>query len=484
MIKSGKELLSLVSVIANEKQIEKELVFESLENSLATALKKDYGKISLKVVINRDNGKLVVFQHQEVVADINWEDESQIKLSEAKKNDASKKIGDVIINQLPEKNMSRVTAQVFRQVVKQNLRNAERKTSEEHYSKEVGNLFMVTIKKFLKNDILVTLPDETEGVIPSSEQNGEKFRIGSKTLAVLERIETYKGHQLVFSKNSDNYLKGVLAKEIPAIGEENIEVIAIARNKGKRAKVVVRSLIAHVDEMRECIGSKGIRAKQVSELMNGEQIDFVSYSKDFGTYVSNLLNPLVVESVLIDESKNRTSIIVSEDSYSKYNNLLKANYSLITQILKDELKSDIWIVTAEEFEADRDEEDSKMIAIFEEELNVDTDLAMALIEEGFQDLEAIAYSPIQELLNIEGFDEELAQTLQRSALESLSKLEKNDLMDLKNVNSLILKSLQDNGIKDRESLAELAVDELLELVHMSEDEAKKLIMEAREIWFS
>src|SRR5690606_4659414 len=133
---------------------------------------------------------------------------------------------------------------------------------------------MVTIKKFLKNDILVTLSDETEGIIPASEQNGEKFRIGSKTLAVLERIETYKGHQLVFSKNSDNYLRGVLSKEIPAIGEENIEVMAIARNKGKRAKVVVRSLIAHVDEMRECIGSKGIRAKQVSELMNGEQVDF------------------------------------------------------------------------------------------------------------------------------------------------------------------------------------------------------------------
>lgn len=483
MIKSGKELLSLVSVIANEKQIEKELVFESLENSLATALKKDYGKVSLKVVINRDNGKLVVFQHQEVVADMDWEDESQIKLSEAKKIDSNKKIGDVIVNQLPEKNMSRVTAQVFKQVIKQNLRTAERKTSEENYSKEVGNLFMVTIKKFLKNDILVTLPDETEGIIPASEQNGEKFRIGSKTLAVLERIETYKGHQLVFSKNSDNYLRGVLSKEIPAIGEENIEVMAIARNKGKRAKVVVRSLIAHVDEMRECIGSKGIRAKQVSELMNGEQVDFVSYSKDFGTYVSNLLNPLVVESILIDESKNRISIIVSEESYSKYNNLLKNNYSLIVKILKDELKSDILIVTAEEFAAERDEEDSKMIAIFEDELNVDTDLAMVLIEEGFQDLEAIAYSPIQELLNIEGFDEELAETLQKSALESLSKLEKNDLMDLKNVNSLILKSLQDNGIKDRESLAELAVDELLELVQMSEDDAKKLIMEAREIWF-
>lgn len=483
MIKSGKELLSLVSVIANEKQIDKELVFESLENSLAVALKKDYGKVNLKVVINRDNGKLAVFQHQEVVADMDWQDDSQIKLSEVKKIDTSKTIGDVIINQLPEKNMSRVTAQVFRQVVKNNLRNAERKTSEEHYSKEIGHLFMVTIKKFLKNDILVTLPDETEGVIPSSEHNGEKLRIGSKTLAVLERIETYKGHQLVFSKNSDNYLKGVLAKEIPAIGEENIAIMAIARNRGKRAKVVVRSLIAHIDEMRECIGSKGIRAKQVSELMNGEQIDFVSYNKDFGTYVSNLLYPLVVESILIDESKNKTSIIVSDDSYDKYNNLLKSNYSLISDILREDTKSEISIVPAEEFGVERDEEDSKMIAIFEEELNVDTDLAMALIQEGFQDLEAIAYSPIEELLNIEGFDEELAQTLQRSALESLSKLEKNDLMELKNVNSLILKSLQDNGINNREALAELAVDELLELVQMTENDAKKLIMEAREIWF-
>lgn len=480
MIKSGKELLTVINVIANEKQISKELVIESLSNSLATSLKKDYGKIPLKVTINPETGLVSIFQTQKIVADKDWLEEEDIGLTEARKINSKYEVGDVIETELPEKDFSRVNAQVFKQVIRQNFKQAERKTSEEHYAKEIGKIFLVTVKKFLKNDVIVALNDENEGVIPYEELNGEKLRVGSKILAVLEKIETYKGHQLIFSKKSDAYVLGILLKEIPAIGEENIEVVNMARIKGKRAKIVVKSLIAHMDVMRECIGPKGTRVKQVVEFLNGEQIDFVAYDKDLGRYIENLMSPITVEKAVIDESRDRMSIVVSEAEFNKYKSLVNTNQILVSKILNLEVQ----IVTDELFNEERDKSDAQLTKLFVEELNVDEDLAMILIEEGFQDIESIAYSPINVLLGIEGFDEELVQELKSAANASLEQLNENDLMTLKNMNSKVFKELSDKNVLSRESLADLSTDELMELVDVTEEQAKNLIMEAREIWFA
>ena len=233
---NGKEIVSVVNLIANEKQINKELVFESLESSLAVSLRKDYGKTSLKVKLDRVNGNMTVESHQLVVADVDYQDDNQIKFSEARKQKSDVSLGDFIVTQLPAKDLSRVNAQVFKQVMKQNFKQAERKGAEEHYKDLIGNIYYATVKKIMKNDALIVIDEDVEGLLPLNDTNGYHLKAGSKVKVVLERIEDQKSHQLIFSRSSDLYLKAVLTKEIPAIGDENIDIVAIARIKGKRSK--------------------------------------------------------------------------------------------------------------------------------------------------------------------------------------------------------------------------------------------------------
>lgn len=474
---SGKEMLSLVDVISHERQVDKELIFEALENSLSTSLKKDYGKSPLRVEINRSNGTFSAFKVREVVADVDWMDESQVRLSEALKLDPKNHVGSIIETKLDVKDLSRVNAQVFKQLIRQNIKQAERKTSQEHYSKEIGNLFLVTIKKFIKNDVIVTLPDETDAVIPASETNGMRFKLGAKTYAVLEKIESYKGNQLIFSKNSEQYIRAILKKEIPAISEENVAIIAVGRVHNKKTKVVVKPLVAHVDAIRECVGPKGTRVKQVIEHLNGEHVEFALYDKELGNYIFNLLAPINVEKVVIDEKDKVTTVIISDEDYNRSKKHLAATTEVIEQILN----TDVYIMTEEQFSSQRSEDDDKIIKIFIEHLNVDQDLAEVLIDEGFLDIETIAYSHEKELLSVEGFDEDLIKKLQEAARNALLLMKDNDLMNLKSMNSVVFCDLVEKGITSTEALSDLATDELLDLIEIDEEDAKKMIMEARAI---
>jgi len=476
---NGKEIVSVVTLIANEKQINKELVFESLENSLAVSLRKDYGKANLKVSLDRNTGAMTVERYQDIVHDLDYKDESQIKFSEYKKIESKLTIGDVYVTVLPNKDLSRVNAQVFKQVMKQNFKQAERKSAEDYYKDYIGTLFYVVVKKVMKNDALVVLNDETEGLLPLSEVNGYQLKAGSKVRVVLESLDNQKGHQLIFSRSSEKYIRAILSQEIPAIGEENVEIVSVARIKGKRVKVVVRSLIAHVDEMRECIGPKGTRVKEVVSALNGEQVDFVSYDSEIGKYISNIMSPITIERVVIDESDNSFYVIVSEDVYKKYGNMVKNNEELAKQILS----KNVFIVTAHEYEKDLINKDEQAVKLFVEELNVDQDLADVLVEEGFDTIEAVAYAPLEVFLDIEGFDEEIAMALRDAAYHSIKQYADSDLTDLKTMRVGYLKTLSAAGIKNREQLAELATDDLLEILTISTKEADSIILEAREIWF-
>lgn len=477
---NGKEIVAGVNLIANEKQINKELVFESLENSLAVSLRKDYGKSVLTVKLDRNNGTMTVEKHQTVVADVDYEDDSQIKLSEARKVDNKISIGDDFVTVLPNKDLSRVNAQVFKQVMKQNFKQAERKSSEDHYKKFIGTLFYGVVKKVLKTEAIVVLNDETEGLLPLSEVNGYHLKPGTKLRVVLDRIENQKGHQLIFSRSSDAYIKAILAQEIPAIGEENVEVVALARIKGKRVKVVVKSRIAHIDEMRECIGPKGTRVKEVVNALNGEQVDFVLYDADYGRYIANIMSPIDVERVVIDEGDNAMYVIITEENYKKYGNMVKNNEDMAKQLLN----KNVVIATEEDFEHDQAAKDLQSVNLFIEELNVDQDLAEVLVEDGFDSIEAIAYAPLDVFLEIDGFNEELVHELRQAALESILKYSDSDLKDVKALNVSHVKALMNAGVKTREDLADLSTDELLDILSISRKEAESIIVEAREIWYS
>lgn len=474
---NGKEIVAVVNLIANEKQINKELVFESLESSLAVSLRKDYGKTSLKVKLDRLNGNMTVESHQLVVADVDYQDDSQIKFSEARKQKSDVSIGDVIVTQLPAKDLSRVNAQVFKQVMKQNFKQAERKGAEEHYKDLIGNIYYATVKKIMKNDALIVIDEDVEGLLPLNDTNGYHLKPGSKVKVVLERIEDQKSHQLIFSRSSDLYLKAVLTKEIPAIGDENIDIVAIARIKGKRSKVVVKGRIAHIDEMRECIGPKGTRVKEVVSSMNGEQIDFVVYDSDLGVYISNIMEPIKLSRVVIDEADNSVHVIVKEDVAEKYGNMIKNNEELAKQLLSKK----VIVETEDKYEQVQSVKDSKAIQLFVDELNVDEDLAAVLVEEGFDSIESVAYAPTEVFLEIDGFDEEIATALREAAYSSINQYAESDLQSLKTMKVSYLKTLFEAGINTRQLLADLSTDELLEILSVNTKEAQEIILEARTV---
>lgn len=475
---NSKEIVSMVGLIANEKQIDKELIFKSLEDSLAVSLKKDLGKINIRVSIDRHNGTMLVEQIQEVVADIDFEDENQIKLSEAKKINNKVSVGEEITTELPIKDFSRVNAQVFKQVIKQNFKQAERLTSQEHYGKLIGQLFNATVKKVMKDSAILVLNDETEGKIMLSEANGYFLKPGSKVKVVLENIENDKSHQLVFSRNSEKYIKAILTQEIPAISDEYVGILKIARVKGKRTKVVVKGLIAHVDPLRECIGPKAIRVKEIIQCLNGEQVDFVNYDKELGSYINNIMNPLEVIRVVIDEVSNKFYFAISDKDYEKFGNSISVYEKLASQILDKE----VIVKNESDFDTVFKDKTEKSLAYLMDKLNVDEDLSLILVEEGFDSVESIAYSPESELLNIEGFDIELVNELKDIALNVIRDYNLSDLSKLKSINIQMIDELNKNGINNREQVADLATDELIELVDMEVKQAQKIIMEAREIW--
>ncbi len=476
---NGKEIVAGVGMIASEKQIDKELVFESLENSLAVSLRKDYGKPSLRVKLDRTTGNMTVEHHQLVVADIDYEDESQIKLSDAVKIDSKISIGETLVTVLPNKDLSRVNAQVFKQVMKQNFKQAERKGSEEYYKNYVGTLFYAYVKKIMKNDALVVINEDVEGVLPLNDVNGYHLKVGSKVKVVLERIDSGKNHQLVFSRGSELYIKALLEQEIPSIGEGSIQVVSIARIKGRKIKVAVKSSNTRIDAMRECIGPKGTRVKEIINALNGEQVEFVLYDNDLGKYITNLMYPIEIEKIIIDESDNETILIVTDDTYSKYENSLGSIKNLARQLLN----MDVNVLTQDTYEKEEGEKTASSIKLLIDEINVDNDLAEILVDEGFDSIETIAYAPIKEFLNIEGFDEELAEQLREAAIKVIKKYSNKEFEGMKTLKVSHLKILSEAGIKTREDLAELSTDELLDIVSIERDEANSIILEAREIWF-
>lgn len=472
---NGKEIVSMVNLISNEKQIDKELIFKSLENSLSISMKKDLGKFNIEVNINRINGNMIIEKVQTVSEAEDFIEDINLKLSEAKLIDNMAVIGSVIRTEIPFDNFSRVNAQVFKQVIKQNFKQAERLTAKEHYEKLIGELFNVTVKKVMKDYAILVLNDETEGKILLSETNGLFLKQGARIRVVLENIEEEKNQELIFSRNSENYIHAILTQEIPAIYDENIEIIKIARIKGKRTKVVVKGLIAHIDTVRECVGPKAIRVKEVMQCLNGEAVEFINYDNELGNYINNIMNPLNVIRVFFDENHSKYYFSISDSDFVKYEKIISVYENLASQILSQKV-----IVKREtDFEQAIDEDVEESIKYLMLKLNIDEEFSNILVEYGFDTIEAIAYSEEQELLEIEGFDLELAQEIQKIANNILNAYKLSSLYKLKNITIQVIDKLNDNNIVTIEQLADLSTYELLDIVKMEVVVAEKVIMEAR-----
>lgn len=467
---NGKNIISAIELIANEKEVNKNLIFKALEDALEISIKKDIGKFNLEVNINKINGDIEVYKNQIVVPDIEYEDLSQIKLSEV----SDLKIGDNFRTKIEVKDFSRIGAQVFKQLIKKNFKKAENQTTAEYYNRYIGELYNATVKKIVKDSAILTLNDGTEGYILLTDTNGMFLKVGEKVRVVLDSIEE-NGTLLRFSRNSELYVMALLKREIPAIIEEQISVIKVARVKGRRIKVVVKSLMPHLDAIRECVGIKGIRVKEIVSSLNGEQVDFINYDNDIGKYINNIMSPLRVNKVIIDEGTNKIYFSLDNEDFTRYLKSINVYSNIASQILGKE----VIIKSEEHFEEDIRYNNNKKINHLVDRINVDDDLATILVEEGFDTVESILYSKNEDLLDIEGFNIELVNELKDVALKVVALYEKNKLFKVKNINIMMIDQLNEKEILSVEDLADLSTYELLDILDIEESLASSIIISAR-----
>lgn len=485
----GKEILKLVEVLSNERGIPKDDVFEALEVALATAARRDFGKNKLVAKIDRKTGEYQIFRVWEVVDDNEEDFDDAINLYDdqaEEKFGIAYRVGDTIEEFLTSEPLGRQAAQVFKQNIRENLKKAQKHENQKNYLDRIGELFFVTVKKFSKGDVIVAISEEVEGVIPRENTiPGERFRLGEKINAVLLNVvDNYKGQQLVLDRASPDYVKGLMKKEITEVYNENIVIRSIARRAGFKTIAMVESVAPYVDALRECIGSKGMRIKFISENMNGEGVSLVEGDKDDVQTYLNILKPVEPISMYIDEESKSIDFALEENDIERVKGKTGLNKALLEELVGMEIN----LLTEEEFETKQNSNLSAVVSMFERELNVDEELAEILVELGFEDVSSVAFAPKRVFFEVDGIDEELVNAIQETARASVEKLEaeedeKSGLKDLKSIDEVTLRKLKNAGIRDRDALGELSTLELLDLLQVDEKKASEMIMEAREIWF-
>lgn len=507
-----KEILLVAETVSNEKDVDKELIFKAIEAALAMATKKKAGEdIDVRVAIDRRTGDYDTFRCWTVVANENdtnthLEDEQvlfdplkQIRLNDAKKRDANSQIGDVIEEHMPSVEFGRIAAQTAKQVIIQKVREAERAKIAEAYTNRIGELLSGIVKRITREGLIVDLGASVEAFVPREEMiPREEVRSEDRLRGYLYAVNPQvRGPQLLMSRTRPEMLIELFKIEVPEIGEELIEIKSAARDPGSRAKIAVKTNDGRIDPIGACVGMRGARVQAVSSELAGERIDIVLWDDNPVQLVINAMAPAEVASIVVDEDTKVMDVAVQEEQLSQAIGRNGQNVRLASELTG-------WIInviTVEEAAKKVVKESEGLQNLFMEQLAIDEELAEVLAREGFTSLEEIAYVSPQELLDIEDFDEELVETLQNRAKETLATqaatkqksivvsehdkfLEPHqDLLSLEGITEEIATTLAKKGVSSREALAELAVDDLLDIIKLDRKKAGKLIMAARAPWF-
>jgi len=494
----SKEILLVVEAVSNEKGVSEEVIFEALELALASATKKKYDEeAEFRVSIDRKTGNYDTFRTYLVV-----ETEEDIELQgveilteQAKTLDPDAEVGSYIEEPVDSVEFGRIAAQAAKQVIVQKVREAERAQVVEEYQERIGEMLNGTVKKVTRDSIIVDLGGNAEGVIPRSNMiPREMVRMNDRIRAILTAVEPEaRGPQLVMSRTCPELLVEVFKIEVPEIGEEVIEIRAAARDPGSRAKIAVKTNDGRIDPVGACVGMRGARVQAVSSELGGERVDIVLWDDNPAQFVINAMAPAEVASIVVDEDKQIMDIAVEEDQLAQAIGRGGQNIRLASELASWTLN----IMTIDEAGDKEQEEVRKYVENFVRDLDVDEELAILLVEEGFTTLQEVAYVPVEEMLGIEGLDEDIINELRaRSedvlltknlAQEGLSGKEPDaDLLEVDGVTPEMAIVLANNEIVCREDLAEQAIDDLLEIEQiegMNEELAGELIMAARAHWF-
>ena len=497
----NKEILLVADVFANEKDIDKSIVYEALELALAAAaVKRHENQVLARVDINRETGAYTTFRRWEVVAenpeidgDLEFPD-SQALLEVAQMDDPDIEVGDFVEEEIESVAFCRIAAQTAKQVIIQKIREAERKKIVEAYEDRVGELVTGVVKRLEKGSIYLDLGGNVEAYIPREEMiPRESIRIGDRVRGYLKEVRSeVRGPQLFVSRSAPELLMALFRLEVPEVGEGMIDVLAAARDPGSRAKIAVRSNDPRLDPVGACVGMRGSRVQAVSNELAGERVDIILWNDNEAQFVINSMSPAEIESIVVDEDKHSMDLSVATDNLSQAIGRGGQNVRLATQLTGWELN--VRDVSTEK--ASGDDEMSKIKQAFIDQLDVDDEIADILIEVGLTNVEEIAYIPVEEMLEIEGFDEELVEALRSrakdavliNAIASEEAIENSkpaqDLLEMEGMDDELAHEMAAKGILTMEDLADQAVDDLLGFSGVDEERAGKLIMKAREPWFA
>jgi N utilization substance protein A len=491
----SKEILMVAEAVSNEKGVDQEIIFEAIEQALAIATKKRYEEgANIRVVIDRETGDYDSFRWWNVVADDEMAElGTQFTTEEAIEKDPTLKVGDTFEEPIENIAFGRIAAQTAKQVIVQRVKDAERELIVNRYIDRVGELLSGTVKKVTRDHIVIDFGDNAEGMLPREELVGrEIFRINDRTRAVFQGIrDDTRGPQLLVSRATPQMLIQLFQIEVPEIAEGIIEIKAAARDPGLRAKIAVKSKDARIDPVGACVGMRGARVQAVSNDLDDERVDIVLWDDNPAQLVINAMAPAEVESIVVDEDTHSMDVAVTGDNLAQAIGKGGQNVRLASELTGWAIN----VLSIEDALEKQEAESSNFVESLMEALDVDEDVAVVLVEEGFTSLEEVAYVPLEEMSAIEGFDEDIAEELRARAKdalltralaseEQLSNVEPaEDLLTMEGMDSTLAYKLTAKSIITMEDLAEQAVDDLMDIDGMNEEKAAALIMTARAPWF-
>ena len=530
----SKEILNVVEVVSAEKGVAKEIIFEAIEAALASATRKRHPEdLDVRVSIDRETGDYETFRRWEVVDDAAivftqeeadavlerllaeappTDDESdggddlaepvgprvfnpnrEVLYSDSAVRMPELEVGDFVEDPIESVAFGRIAAQTAKQVIVQKVREAERAQVIEAYRDRVGEMATGVVKRLERGSIILDLGGNAEAVVPREEViPREIVRPGDRLRAYLRDVRAEaRGPQLFVSRTAPELMVKLFTLEVPEIAEGLIEIMGCARDPGSRAKIGVRSNVARIDPVGACVGMRGSRVQAVSNELAGERVDIILWDENPAQYVINAMSPAEVVSIVVDEESNAMDVAVHEEQLSQAIGRGGQNVRLASQLARWQIN----VMTEQQADEKNEMEAGKFLSLFRDQLDVDEEVALILLQEGFTSIEEVAYVPEAEMLAIDEFDEEICRELQSRARDVLlireiaseegvsSGSPAEDLLLLDGMDTELAYGLAAKGVTTREDLADLSVDDFTDLMEIDPDRAGKLIMTARAIWF-
>jgi N utilization substance protein A len=490
----SREVLMLADALAREKNVERDIVFEALEMALASASKKRFDEdVDIRVAIDRNTGEYETYRRWLVVPDEAGlqEPDKEILSFEAKEQISDIEVGDFIEEQVESVAFGRIGAQTAKQVILQRIRDAEREQILNDYLERGENVMTGTVKRADKNGLIIE-SGRVEALLRRDQMiPKENLRSGDRVRGFILKVDREaRGPQIELSRTAPDFLIKLFENEVPEMEQGLLEIKGAARDPGIRAKIAVVAHDKRIDPIGTCVGVRGTRVTAVRNEVAGEAVDIVLWSEDPAQFVIGALAPAQVQSIMVDEEKHAMDVVVDEENLAIAIGRSGQNVRLASELTGWHIN----IMTPEESAQKTEEESVKVRALFMDKLDVDQEVADILIEEGFNSLEEVAYVPLSEMLEIDAFDEDTVNELRTRARDSLLTMElakeerveevSQDLRSLEGMTTNLVAKLAEGNVHTRDDLAELAVDELVEMTGINEEDAKALIMKARAHWFN